>query len=317
MRIVLALLFCIVSAAAVAQTFPSKPLRIVVRAPPGGTDDLLARLISQKMMDVLGQPMVTDYRTGAGGLVAWEYTAKAPPDGYTILLAASGLGAIKTLRADATVDPWRDFAWISQVTSYQLIMVAHPSLPVKSVKELADYIRARPGQVNYASSGNGTSAHLSGAMFVGRESLKATHVPYRGGAQALTDLLRGEVQFMFYQVLPVLPHIAEGKLRALAIASGKRSAALPEVPTMEEAGIGDFDVSAWFGVYAPRKTSPDVVARLGATIVQIANAPEVQKTLVAQGIDPVSGRAEDLLALTKSEVARWAKVVEIAGARLP
>jgi tripartite-type tricarboxylate transporter receptor subunit TctC len=147
--------------------------------------------------------------------------------------------------------------------------------------------------------------------------MKATHVPYRGGAQALTDLLRGEVQFMFYQVLPVLPHIAEGKLRALAIASGKRSAALPEVPTMGEAGIGDFDVSAWFGVYAPPKTPPGIIARLGTTIVQIANAPEVQKTLVAQGIDPVSGRAEDLLALTNSDVARWAKVVEVAGARLP
>ena len=176
--------------------------------------------------------------------------------------------------------------------------------------------RHKPGQLNYASSGNGTSNHLSGAMFVAREGIKASHLPYRGGAQAITDLLRGEVQFMFYHYLPLLPHIAEGKLRALAITSATRISALPDVPTMKEAGMDDFEVSAWFGVYAPPKMPAALQQKIHGAISGIINAPAVKASLIEQGIDPVNGTPEDLLALTKSEMARWSKVVEQAGAKL-
>jgi tripartite-type tricarboxylate transporter receptor subunit TctC len=213
-------------------------------------------------------------------------------------------------------DPVADFTPIIQFGAAPNVLVVNPSLPVKSVKELAEYVRARPGQVNYASSGNGTSNHLSGAMFAAREGLKATHVPYRGGAQAITDLLRGEVQFMFYHYLPLLPHIAEGKLRALAIISKDRIAALLDTSTMKQAGMDDFEVSAWFGVYAPAKLPADVQTRLHGAISKIINSPEVKKSLTAQGIDPVNGSPADLLALTKSEIARWAKAVDLAGAKL-
>jgi tripartite-type tricarboxylate transporter receptor subunit TctC len=305
-------------ATAQAQTYPSRPITLVIPFAAGSTSDLVGRILAERLGEPLGQNVVVDNRGGAGGSIAAEAVARAAPDGYTLLLGTIATHGINpAIYPKINYDPVADFAPVAQFGSAPNVVVVPASLPVKSVKELADYMRARPGQVNYASSGNGTSAHLSGAMFVARENLKATHVPYRGGAQALTDLLRGEVQFMFYQVLPVLPHIAEGKLRALAIASGKRNAVLPDVPTIQEAGIADFDVSAWFGVYAPPKTAPEIIARLGAAIVQIAGAPEVQKTLIAQGVDPVSGRADELLALTRSEVARWAKVVEIAGARLP
>jgi tripartite-type tricarboxylate transporter receptor subunit TctC len=264
-----------------------------------------------------GQQVVIDNRGVAGGVVGTEAVARADPDGYTLLMGTIGTHSINpAVYAKINYDPIADFAPIIQFGTAPNVLVVNPALPVKSVKELIAYIRERPGQVNYASSGNGTSNHLSGAMFAAREGLKATHVPYRGGAQAITDLLRGEVQFMFYHYLPLLPHIAEGKLRALAITSEKRIDALPDVPVMKEAGMNDFEVSAWFGVWAPAKTPPDIVDKLNKTISGIINSPEVKKRLMIQGIDPVNGSPADLLALNKAELARWSKAVEDAGAKL-
>jgi tripartite-type tricarboxylate transporter receptor subunit TctC len=302
---------------AVAQSYPARPVTLVVPFPAGSTTDLVGRILSEELAKSLGQNVVVDNRGGAGGGVGTESVARSAPDGYTLLMGTIGTHSINpAVYAKINYDPIADFAPIIQFGTAPNVLVVNPSLPVKSVKELIAYVRERPGQVNYASSGNGTSNHLSGAMFAAREGLKATHVPYRGGAQAITDLLRGEVQFMFYHYLPLLPHIAEGKLRAIAITSAKRIDALPDVPVMKEAGMEDFEVSAWFGVWAPAKTPDDVAGKLHTTISGIINSPEVRKKLVAQGIDPVNGSPADLLALNKAELARWSKAVEDAGAKL-
>lgn len=304
-------------AQAFAQNYPSRPITLVVPFPAGSTTDLVGRILSEELSKVAGQQVIIDNRGGAGGGVGTEAVARAEPDGYTLLMGTIGTHSINpAVYAKINYDPIADFAPIIQFGTAPNVLVVNPGLPVKSVKELIAYIRERPGQVNYASSGNGTSNHLSGAMFAAREGLKATHVPYRGGAQAITDLLRGEVQFMFYHYLPLLPHIAEGKLRALAITSTNRIDALPDVPVMKEAGMNDFEVSAWFGVWAPAKTPQDIVGKLNKTISGIINSPEVKKRLMIQGIDPVNGSPADLLALNKAELARWSKAVEDAGAKL-
>ena len=300
-----------------AQVYPSRSITLVVPFPAGSTTDLVGRILSDELSKATGQNVVIDNRGGAGGSVGTESVARSAPDGYTLLMGTIGTHSINpAVYAKINYDPIADFAPVIQFGTAPNVLVVNPSLPVKSLKELIAYIRERPGQTNYASSGNGTSNHLSGAMFASREGLKSTHVPYRGGAQAITDLLRGEVQFMFYHYLPLLPHIAEGKLRALAITSTGRIDALPDVPVMKEAGMNDFEVSAWFGVWAPAKTPADVVTKLNKTISGIINSPEVKKKLVIQGIDPVSGSPADLLALNKAELARWSKAVEDAGAKL-
>jgi len=302
---------------AAAQSYPNRPITLIVPFPAGSTTDLVGRILADRLGDALGQRVVVDNRGGAGGVVGTEAVMRAEPDGYTLLMGTIGTHAINPyVYPKITYDPVKDFSPIIQFGTAPNVLVVNPSLPVKTVKELIDYVRARPGQTNYASSGNGTSNHLSGAMFAAREGLTASHVPYRGGAQAITDLLRGEVQFMFYHYLPLLPHIAEGKLRPLAITSAARISALPDVPTMAEAGISDFEVSAWFGVYAPPKMPPEMVAMLNKTIFAIMESEATKKNLIEQGIDPVHGSPGDLLALTKSEMVRWQKAVELSGAKL-
>lgn len=302
---------------AAAQNYPNRPITLIVPFPAGSTTDLVGRILADRLGDALGQRVVVDNRGGAGGVVGTEAVMRAEPDGYTLLMGTIGTHAINPyVYPKIAYDPVKDFSPIIQFGTAPNVLVVNPSLPVKTVKELIDYVRARPGQTNYASSGNGTSNHLSGAMFAAREGLTASHVPYRGGAQAITDLLRGEVQFMFYHYLPLLPHIAEGKLRPLAITSAARISALPDVPTMAQAGIDDFEVSAWFGVYAPAKMQPEMVAMLNKTIFTIMESEATKKNLIEQGIDPVHGSSADLLALTKSEMVRWQKAVELAGAKL-
>ena len=315
----LALLMAVllIPAASHGQDYPTRPITLVVPFPAGSTTDLVGRILSDELAKAVGQNVVIDNRGGAGGGIGAEAVARAAPDGYTLLMGTIGTHSINpAVYAKINYDPIADFAPVIQFGTAPNVLVVHPDLPIKSVKDLIDYIRANPGKVNYGSSGNGTSNHLSGAMFVARNGLKATHIPYRGGAQAITDLLRGEVQFMFYHYLPLLGHIKEGKLRAIAITSAKRIDALPDAPVMKEAGMDDFEVSAWFGVWAPAKTPKDVVAKLNRTILKIISTPEAKKSLLTQGIDPVAGSPEDLLALNKAELARWAKAVEQAGAKL-
>jgi tripartite-type tricarboxylate transporter receptor subunit TctC len=300
-----------------AQTYPAKPVTLVVPFPAGSTTDLIGRILAGKLAESLNQQVIVENRGGAGGAIGTESVARAAPDGYTLLMGTIGTHSINvSVYPKLAYDPIADFSPIIQFGTAPNVLVVNPSLPVKSVRELIDYAKARPGQLNYGSSGNGTSNHLSGALFSAREDLKATHVPYRGGAQAITDLLRGEISFMFYHYLPLLGHIQEGKLRALAVTSASRISALPNVPIMAEAGIADFEVSAWFGVYAPARTPQTIIRKLHADISGIINAPAVRESLIAQGIDPVNGTPEDLVALMKSEIERWARAVELSGARL-
>jgi tripartite-type tricarboxylate transporter receptor subunit TctC len=300
-----------------AQSYPSKPITLVVPFPAGSTTDLVGRILADELAKSTGQTVVIDNRGGAGGSVGSEMVARATPDGYTLLMGTIGTHSINpAVYPKLNYDPVADFAPVIQFGTAPNVLVVNPDLPVTTVKDLIAYIRARPGKVNYASSGNGTSNHLSGAMFAARNNLTATHVPYRGGAQAITDLMRGEVQFMFYHYLPLLPHIADNKLRALAITSAQRIDALPDTPTMAQAGMSDFEVSAWFAVYAPAKTPPDIVGALNTTILRIMRSPNVKASLLRQGVDPVAGSPEDLAKLMNSELARWAKAVDQAGARL-
>jgi tripartite-type tricarboxylate transporter receptor subunit TctC len=300
-----------------AQTYPSKTITLVVPFPAGSTTDLVGRIMATKLAENIGQQVIVENRGGAGGAIGTEGVARAAPDGYTLLMGTIGTHAINvSVYPKLSYDPVADFTPIIQFGTAPNVLVVNPSLPVKSVKELIAYAKANPGKLNYGSSGNGTSNHLSGALFSAREGLETTHVPYRGGAQAITDLLRGEISFMFYHYLPLLAHIQEGKLRAIAVTSKDRISALPDAPTMSQAGISDFEVSAWFGVYAPAKTPAAIVQRLNAEIARIIGSPAAKESLVGQGIDPVHGTPEDLAALMKSEIARWAKAVEISGARL-
>jgi tripartite-type tricarboxylate transporter receptor subunit TctC len=300
-----------------AQTYPSKTITLVVPFPAGSTTDLVGRIMATKLAENIGQQVIVENRGGAGGAIGTEGVARAAPDGYTLLMGTIGTHAINvSVYPKLPYDPVADFTPIIQFGTAPNVLVVNPSLPVKSVKELIAYAKANPGKLNYGSSGNGTSNHLSGALFSAREGLETTHVPYRGGAQAITDLLRGEISFMFYHYLPLLAHIQEGKLRAIAVTSKDRISALPDAPTMSQAGISDFEVSAWFGVYAPAKTPAAIVQRLNAEIARIIGSPAAKESLVGQGIDPVHGTPEDLAALMKSEIARWAKAVEISGARL-
>jgi tripartite-type tricarboxylate transporter receptor subunit TctC len=300
-----------------AQSYPSKPVTLVVPFPAGSTTDLVGRILQDELAKAVGQTVVIDNRGGAGGSVGTEAVARSAPDGYTLLMGTIGTHSINpAVYAKINYDPIKDFEPVIQFGTAPNVLVVHPDLPIKSVADLIAYIKANPGKVNYGSSGNGTSNHLSGAMFVARNGLQATHIPYKGGAQAITDLLRGEIQFMFYHYLPLLPHIQEGKLRAIANTNTTRIAALPDVPVMKEAGMDDFEVSAWFGVWAPAKTPKDVVTKLNGAILKIINSPQVKKSLMAQGIDPVAGTPDDLRKLNQAELARWAKAVQQAGAKL-
>lgn len=315
--LLVAMVAACVAAPAHAQNYPSKPITLVVPFPAGSTTDLVGRILQDELSKAIGQTVIVDNRGGAGGGVGSEAVARSAPDGYTLLMGTIGTHSINpAVYAKINYDPIKDFEPVIQFGTAPNVLVVHPDLPIKSVSDLIAYIKANPGKVNYGSSGNGTSNHLSGAMFVARNGLNATHIPYKGGAQAITDLLRGEIQFMFYHYLPLLGHIKEGKLRAIANTNATRIDALPDVPVMKEAGMNDFEVSAWFGVWAPARTPKDVVAKLNDTILKIIGSPQVKKSLLVQGIDPVAGSPADLLKLNQAELARWAKAVEQAGAKL-
>jgi len=316
MRIIVALLLCVLPSAVIAQSFPVKPLRIVVRAPPGGTDDLLGRLISLKMAEILGQQIIVDYRTGAGGLVAWEYVAKAPPDGYTVLLAASGLGAIKSLRPAVTIDPWRDFTWVSQVTNYQLALVVHPSLPTKTLKDLITLARSRPGQLSYGSSGLGATPHLSAEYFKSAANVNILHVPYKGAGPMYVDLMGGRVEVAFSVVASAIPHITSGKIRALGVTGAKRVPQLPQVPTIAEGGVPGYEFTAFYALLVPGKTPREIVARLADATAKTIAAPEFRDRIVNAGMEPVSNTPEEMLQVAKADGAKIDKIVRTANIKL-
>ena len=304
-------------APAKAQDYPSKPIRLVVPFAAGGATDVLARLVGERLTATLGQQVVVDNRPGAGGNIGSDLVARAEPDGYTILMGAVGTHAINpSLYPKMPYDPVKDFAPVTLVASVPNVLVINPGVPANSVQELIDLAKAKPGELNFASSGNGTSIHLSGELFKAMTGTDIVHVPYKGSGPAVTDLLGGQVQMMFDNMPSSLPHVKAGKLRALGVTSAKRSPALPEVPTIAEAGVPGYDATSWFGILAPAGTPEPVVTRLQGAIVQALGEPEMRQRMADLGAEPVGDTPAEFGQFIAAEIAKWAKVVNDAGVKL-
>lgn len=302
---------------AVAQQYPAKPIRLIVGFAPGGGTDVLARALAQQLTESLGQTMAVDNRTGAGGMISAELTAKAPPDGYTLLVGSAAAFAINpNLMSKLSYDPVRDFAPVGMFATLSYAVDVHPSLPVKSIRELVALAKAKPGQLNYGSAGTGASTHLAIEQFLLAANVRMTHVPYKGNTPAMTALMSGEVAMVFDPVLTSLPQIKAGRIRALAVTTAKRSALLPEVPTVAEAGLPGFEAGNWFGVFAPAGTPAAVVDRLNGAINAAMTSPQMKDRLLSQGADPLSGTPQQLADLVKSELAKYAKIVKAANIRI-
>ncbi|HEX2825272.1 MAG TPA: tripartite tricarboxylate transporter substrate binding protein [Burkholderiales bacterium] len=304
------------AAAAQAQEYPAKPIRMVAPFAPGGATDLLARVIGHKMTERFGQSVVIDNRTGAGGNIGAELVAKAPPDGYTLLLGgvphAIGMSLYKKLGYDLV----RDLAPVAMIATFPSAIVLHPSLPVKSVKDLIALARTQPGQLNFGSAGNGSPNHLALELFKTMAHVKMTHVPYKGTGQMVIDLVAGQVQLASMGFPAALSNVKAGKLRVIAVTSAARSPLLPDVPTVAETGLPGFDVTSWYGVFAPAALSADITGKLNAEIATMVVAPDVKERLAQLGAEPAKMSPDEFGRYVKAEVARWARVVKDSGARL-
>ena len=313
----LLLLLAAGSAAALAQTYPSKPIRILVAYPPAGTTDILARTVGQKMTEVWGQPVIVDNRPGANGNIGTEIAARATPDGYTILMAAAATHSINnTLYPKLTWDAVRDFAPIGLVALVPNILVVNNALPVKSVKELIAYAKANPGKLAHGSPGNGSTSHLSMELFKSLTGTQMTHVPYKGSAPVLADLLAGQISLTMDNIPVYLPHAKAGKIRALAVGSRKRTSAAPDLPTAEEAGVPGLVAVSWFGLVAPARAPKPVVDQLSKETARILKLPDVHKRISDLGADPVGSTPQEYAAFIQSEIKKWRKVIQDAGVRL-
>jgi tripartite-type tricarboxylate transporter receptor subunit TctC len=317
--IVLAVAAALASAAlpAAAQSYPTRTVRIVVPFAPGGSTDILSRTVAQRLTTVFGQQVIVDNRPGAGGNIGADIVAKSPPDGYNLVMASIGTHATNALLySKMPYDPIRDFSPVTLTAIVTLVLVVHPSLPVKSVKELVGLAKAKPGEINYASGGNGASQHLAGELFKYITGINMQHLPYKGSAAALPDLLSGQVPVMFADMPLVVQHMQAGRLRALAVAGRERNPALPSIPTVAEAGVKDYYAFAWYALFAPANTPADVITRLNTEVVKILKTPEVQERLLAQGAETVGSTTAELRDFQASEIARWSKVIKAANIRL-
>jgi tripartite-type tricarboxylate transporter receptor subunit TctC len=296
-----------------AQAYPTKPIRLVVGFPAGGPTDIVARTIAPRMSEAVGQQIIVDNRGGAGGVIATEQVAKAPPDGYTLLMGTiGGIAVAMSLVPTRGYDTLRDLAPVTQAVTVTNLLVVHPSVPAKNVKELLAIARARPGHLNYASSGNGTVTHLAGELFKLMGKVDITHVPFKGGAPALTALISGEVDLSYENSLVVTPHVKAGKVRALAVTGSKRSQLMPELPTISESGLPGYDASGWYGLFVPAATPKPIVTRLNQEAVKALRVPDVMRTLSSQGAEPIASAPEQFGAFVKSEIDKWANLVKVA-----
>jgi tripartite-type tricarboxylate transporter receptor subunit TctC len=303
--------------AAMAAGYPDKPVRLIVAVPAGGTPDVMARMVTPGMSELLGQQLVVDNRGGAGGMIGADLAAHAPSDGYTLLMTSPGSLTIQPhLHRKMPYDPLKDLAPIGVVSIGPFLLICHPNVPAKSVQELVALARSRPGKLNYASAGSGTPNHLAMELFKSMAGVDITHVPYKGAPQAVTDLIAGQVDVMFNSIAPVLPHIRGGRLRVLGIGSTKRSTILPDVPTIAESGVPGFEAVSWFGMLAPARTPKAIVAKLSRTLAQVVHRPELRKQFEAMGAEPVGDTPEEFGALMRRESARYAKVVKFSGAKV-
>jgi len=314
-RLAIAVLFAIASAAH-GQGYPSRAVRIVVPFPPGGTSDILARTIGARLSDTLGQPVVIDNRPGAGGNIAAEHVAKSAPDGYTLIMGTSSLAISQSLYQKLTYNLVQDFAPITQAVNYTNLLVVHPSAGVSTVAELLALAKAKPGSLSYGTAGNGTPPHMTGELFKAYTGVNILHIPYKGGAPAIADLIAGQIPMMFDNVPPLLPHVRSGRIKALAVTSLARIAVLPDVPTLHELGLKDFDAVGWNGLLAPAGTPREIVSRLHGEVVKVLRAPEVRDQLTSQGADIVGNSPEEFSAWIKTEVKKWADVVKVSGAKI-
>ena len=300
-----------------AQSWPAKPIRWIVPFAPGGTTDILARTISDKLTIALGKPVIVENNPGAGGGVGAVQTAKAAPDGYTIMGGTISTHAINaSLYKTLPYDPVKDFTPITLIARVPNLLVVNPDVPAKNVKELIALMKANPSMYTFASSGNGTSQHLSGELFKSMAGVDMQHIPYKGSPAALQDVVSGQVTMTFDNITTAWPLAKAGKLRALAVTTAKRSPIAPDVPTLAEAGLAGYEIGSWQGVFAPAGTPVDVVKRLNTEIVKIINMPDVREKLVGLGAEPVGNTPDEFAALVKSEVVKWAAVVKQSGARV-
>ena len=316
-KLILAIALAAPAFGAQAQSYPNKPIRLVCPFPPGGAVDIASRATAHTLSQLLGQPVTVDNRPGAGGNIGAEITAKSAPDGYTLLMTTSGIMGINpALYSKIPFDSIKDFAPVSMLVSLNNVLVLNPSVPAKSVQEVIALAKAQPGKLTYASSGNGTSIHLSGELFKSMTGADMLHIPYKGSSPAVTDLLAGQVNMMFDNIPSSLPHIKAGKLRALAVTGSKRSQLLPDLPTIAEAGVAGYDSYVWFGIVAPAGTPPEIIAKLNAALVKTAATPEFRDRLTSQGYEVMSSTPEQMAASIRGEIDKWGKVVKASGAKV-
>ena len=302
-------------ATVLAQAWPSKPIRVVVPFPAGGGIDTVARIVVPKMSEALGQPMVIDNRSGAGGTVGTEVVARAAPDGHVLLATFASHSMNATLYRDLSYDTEKAFAPISLIATVPNILVVHPSLPAKTVGDLISLARKRPGDINYASVGNGTPAHLSAELFNMMAGVRMTHIPYKGAAASIIGMITGETQLTFTTVLIALPHVKAGKLRPLAVATLARTPLLPEVPTVDQSGLKGYESIAWYGLLAPAGTPGPVVDRLNAELVRSVQTPEVRDNLLRQGTEIVASSPARFAQVIREDIVKWTKVVKAAAVK--
>jgi tripartite-type tricarboxylate transporter receptor subunit TctC len=299
-----------------AQDFPVRPIRVIVPSTAGGSVDTLARMVGSRLSERWGQQVVVDNRAGAGGIIAGEITAKSPPDGYTLIMATvAAMATNVSLSRKLPYDPVRDFAPITLVASQQLVLLVNPGVAAKSVGELIQLAKSKPGQLTFASAGNGSGGHLSGELLKILANIDITHVPYKGIAPALVDVISGQVTMTFASVISGLPHVKSGKTRALAVTGSHRSPAAPALPTMIESGVRGYESSTWYGLLAPKATARPTIMKLNREVVSILNLPEVRSHLLTEGAEPVGNTPEQFGEFIKSEIAKWGKVIRAAGLR--
>ncbi len=314
LRIVLMFIVALVASGAAAQSYPTKPVRLVSPYPPGGANDILARIIGQKLGESLGQQIVIENRGGATGNIGAEYVAKAAPDGYTILMGqASNLTINVSLMSKMPYDPVKDLAPVTLVATTPNLLVVHPSLPVRTVKDLVVLAKSKPGSINYASSGSGSAGHLAGELFKKVAHIDMVHIPYKGAAPALTDVVAGQAQIYFTSPISAQPFVRGGRLRMVAVTSLKRSPAMPDIPTVAESGYPDFDVVSWWGILTPAAVPKEIIGRLHTEIIKVLALPEIKAKFAEQGADVASNTPEQFAAYIKTEIVKWAKLIKELG----
>ena len=306
---------CLIAAspAALAQDYPTRPVRLVVAAAPGGGTDISARLIAPKLTEYLGRQVVVENRPGATTTIGAEFVARAAPDGHTLLMGVSSLAINPYIRARVPYDAVKDFAPISQVVVVPNLLVAHPSLPVRSVPELIAFARPRPGQLNFAAGGAGSNQHLAIVLFLSMTGLKIVHVPYKGQGPALLDAIAGHVHLMMSNILSALPHVKNGRIRALGVTSPKRVTVVPDIPTVAETGVPGYEVVQWYGILAPAATPRDIIATLHAATVRALKDPAIRAHFINDGGEPIGGTPEEFAAVIRADLKKWGKVVKDMG----